>query len=115
MARCGPTRSAGASKWHDGVPLTAKDIAFTYNYILTDNLTYYTSYLVDVTKVEAPNDTTLVITTKRPSAMMLALYIPIVPEHLWNKIDGKKAGSMSNVPTVDSGRSSSTPSSRATT
>ena len=90
-------------KWHDGVPLTARDVAFTYNYILTNNLTYYTSYLVDVTKVEAPNDTTLVITCKRPSAMMLALYIPIVPEHLWNKIDGKKAASGSDVPTVGSG------------
>ena len=22
------------AKWHDGVPLTAKDVAFTYNYII---------------------------------------------------------------------------------
>jgi peptide/nickel transport system substrate-binding protein len=90
-------------KWSDGQPLTARDIAFTYNYILTNQISYYLSYLVDVTKVEAPNDTTLVITSKRPSAMMLALYIPIVPEHLWSTIDGKKVTAMRKVPTVGSG------------
>ena len=35
------------AKWSDGVPLTAKDVAFTYNYIVdnpddTSNLTAYT-------------------------------------------------------------------------
>jgi peptide/nickel transport system substrate-binding protein len=90
-------------KWSDGQPLTAADIAFTYNYILKYQISYYLSYMVDVTKVEAPSDTTLVITSKRPSAMMLALYIPILPEHLWKNVDGKKATSLRNVPTVGSG------------
>jgi peptide/nickel transport system substrate-binding protein len=55
--------------WHDGVPLTAHDIAFTYNYII-DNSDYtwaYTQYFDHVTKVEAPDDTTLVITSDRRS------------------------------------------------
>ena len=90
-------------KWHDGVPLTARDVSFTYNYILKNNLTFYMSYLADVTKVEAPDDSTLVITSRRPNPMMLALYIPILPEHLWSSIDGQKVTSMENVPTVGSG------------
>jgi peptide/nickel transport system substrate-binding protein len=90
-------------KWSDGVPLTAADIAFTYNYILKYQLSFYLSYLENVTKVEAPNDTTLVITSSKPSALMLALYIPILPEHLWSKINGKKVESLSDLPTVGSG------------
>ena len=77
--------------WHDGVPLTAQDIAFTYNYII-DNSDYtwaYTQYFEHVTKVEAPDDTTLVITSDRPNAGMLALYVPILPEHIWSKIPAK--------------------------
>jgi peptide/nickel transport system substrate-binding protein len=90
-------------KWHDGVPLTAKDIAFTYN-LLRDNQVYvYMSYLKDVTKVEAPDDTTLVITSREPNSQMLALYVPILPEHLWGKIDPKKLLTLKDPPTVGSG------------
>ena len=48
-------------KWQDGEPLTARDVAFTYNLILDNDLDAYTSYLVGVKKVTAPDDTTLVI------------------------------------------------------
>jgi len=90
-------------KWHDGVPLTARDIAFTYNLILDNQISFYMSYLKDVTKVEAPDVTTLVITSKKPNPMMLGLYIPIVPEHLWGKIPGKKIETLKDPPTVGSG------------
>ena len=91
--------------WHDGVPLTAHDIAFTYNYII-DNSAYtwaYTQYFDHVKQVEAPDDTTLVITSDRPNAGMLALYVPILPEHLWSKIPAKSLDTLKNVPTVGSG------------
>lgn len=90
-------------KWQDGVPFTAHDIAFTYNYILKNKLWSYLSYLDHVTKVEAPNDTTLVITSDRPNAMMLSLYIPIVPEHLWSKIPAGKIETLTDPPTVGTG------------
>jgi len=91
--------------WHDGVPLTAHDIAFTYNYII-DNSDYtwaYTQYFDHVTKVEAPDDTTLVITSDRPNAGMLALYVPILPEHIWSKIPAKSLTTLKDVPKVGSG------------
>ena len=80
--------------WHDGVRLTARDVAFTYNWIIQTQNTTYIQYLVGVTSVEAPDDTTLVITCRRPSAGMLALYIPILPEHVWKKYADRDATAM---------------------
>jgi peptide/nickel transport system substrate-binding protein len=90
-------------KWHDGVPLTAKDIAFTYNLILDNQIYFFMSYVKDITKVEAPDATTVVITSKRPNPLMLGLYIPILPEHLWGKIPGNKVETVKDPPTVGSG------------
>jgi peptide/nickel transport system substrate-binding protein len=78
-------------KWQDGVPFTAHDVAFTYNYILDNNLSAYASYLALVKSVTAPDDSTVVITCSRAKANMLSLWIPIVPEHIWSKIPGKAA------------------------
>ena len=77
-------------KWSDGQPLTAKDAAWTFNLIM-HNATAATSngsLVANFKSVTAPDDTTLVITTKKPQANMLYLSIPvsgipIVPEHIW--------------------------------
>jgi peptide/nickel transport system substrate-binding protein len=90
-------------KWHDGTPMTARDIAFTYNYIIDNELWMYIQYFEHVTKVEATDDTTLVITSDRPNAGMLALYVPILPEHLWSKIPPAKADKIQDPPTVGTG------------
>lgn len=90
-------------KWSDGQPLTAKDIAFTYNYVLDNQIYAFMSFLGGVKKVEAPDDATVVITSGKPNPMMLHLYVPIVPEHVWKDIDGKKLDSLKNPPTVGSG------------
>jgi peptide/nickel transport system substrate-binding protein len=90
-------------KWSDGVPLTARDVAYTYNRILGQKLSMYLSYFTGVTKVEAPDDQTVVITSKRPNAVMTALYVPILPEHIWSKVPDSKVESYANVPMVSSG------------
>ena len=89
--------------WHDGVPLTAADIAFTYNLILDTEHWAYIQYLTGVTSVTAPDATTLVIETRKPNAGMLALYIPILPEHIWKKADPENLDSFQNTPFVGSG------------
>ncbi|WP_245617171.1 ABC transporter substrate-binding protein [Amycolatopsis taiwanensis] len=75
-------------KWSDGQPMTARDIAYTYNRIMTDKAAQEAngSYVENFESVTAPNDTTLVIKTKEPQASMTAIDIPIVPEHIWSKI-----------------------------
>ena len=90
-------------QWHDGRPLTARDVAFTYNLILDTQHWAYIQYLTGVTSVTAPDDATVVITTRRPSAGMLALYIPILPEHIWKKVDPDRLETFRNMPFVGSG------------
>jgi len=90
-------------KWSDGVPLTARDVAYTYNRILRQELSMYLSYFTGVTKVEAPDDATVVITSAQPNAVMTALYVPILPEHIWSKAPDAEIESYPNVPMVSSG------------
>jgi peptide/nickel transport system substrate-binding protein len=90
-------------KWSDGQPLTAADVAFTYNLILKQQNPNYLSYLQYVTKVSAPDDTHVAITTSQPSVRMLNLLIPILPEHVWGKLSPKQQVSYKNVPLVSSG------------
>ena len=90
-------------KWQDGVPLTARDIAFTYNLILETQDAAYAQYLTGVTSVTAPDDKTLLIKTRKPNTGMLALYIPILPEHIWKRADPENLGGFKNWPMVGSG------------
>jgi peptide/nickel transport system substrate-binding protein len=90
-------------KWSDGRPLTAGDVAYTYNRILRQELGMYIGYFTGVTKVEAPDDSTVVITSKKPNAVLTALYVPILPEHVWSKVPDDKVETWPNMPMVSSG------------
>ena len=73
-------------KWSDGVPVTARDIAWTYNLIMTPNTgagTANGNFVTNFKSVTAPDDSTLVIVLAKPQATMLALDIPVVPQHVW--------------------------------
>jgi peptide/nickel transport system substrate-binding protein len=72
-------------KWSDGKPVTAKDVAFTYNLILNNEEAANAngSAVSNYESVEAKDDQTLVIKTKQAQASMLTSEIPIVPEHVW--------------------------------
>jgi len=80
-------------KWQDGQPVTASDVAFTYNYIIDNQIAQYLSSVVNVKDVVAVDDTTVEFHLTKPKANMLRLWIPIVPEHIWSKVPGKKADS----------------------
>jgi peptide/nickel transport system substrate-binding protein len=74
-------------KWSDGKPLTAADIAWTYNLIMTNPAagTVNGSLVANFKSVTAPDATTLVITTKAPESNIAyeGTSIPVVPEHVW--------------------------------
>jgi peptide/nickel transport system substrate-binding protein len=84
--------------WSDGKPVTARDIAYTYRRILDGDYeqTNWGSYLRGITKVTATDDTTLVLTASTPTPNMTKLYVPILPQHTWSAIDGKKVRSFAN-------------------
>ena len=79
------------STWQDGVPVTARDVAFTFNYINKNQLLNLATYTSGITKAVAVDDTTVQIYTKVPKANMLRMIVPILPEHIWSKVSGKAA------------------------
>lgn len=94
-------------KFHDGQPLTAKDVAFTYNLVMAHEdfptLNSYTEYFESV---EAPDDKTVVITLTDPipniESKLVFLYI--FPEHIWkDHADGEAATSFENLEMIGSG------------
>jgi ABC-type transport system substrate-binding protein len=88
-------------KWQDGLPFTAKDVAFTYNYIIKNQLSAWASYCTLIKKVTAPDDSTAVFYCSKPKANILATWVPIVPEHIWSKISpGAAENSFANKPPI---------------
>jgi len=78
-------------KWQDGVPLTAHDVAFTYTFMIKYQLQAFMASLQAVKTVTAPDDTTVVITCSRPKADILSMWVPILPEHIWDRFHSYKA------------------------
>jgi len=78
-------------KWHDGTPLTARDVAFTYNYVIDNDLENFTSYLEGIRRAVALDDTHVRFVCSRPKPDMIRHWLPILPEHIWSKVDPKKA------------------------
>ncbi len=87
-------------EWSDGKPLTAADIAFTYNRILDGGpeSATWSSYLKSVDKITSPDANTVVLALKKPNAVLPLLPIPILPEHVWSKINEDKVKSYPNEP-----------------
>ena len=78
-------------KWSDGEPITANDVAYTFNTILDLEFTAYSNYLPFTDSIEATDDTTLVWTTTKPtSAPLVPPWIFIVPEHVWSQYETKE-------------------------
>jgi peptide/nickel transport system substrate-binding protein len=74
-------------RWSDGRPLTAADVVFTYTTIMSHPGAVNFSEVKTFSSVVAPDDRTVVITTRVPTATMLAIDIPIVPAHIWGDLD----------------------------
>jgi peptide/nickel transport system substrate-binding protein len=81
-------------KWSDGAPITARDFVFVYN-LLQANYNDWEEYdpgqfPADVTKVETPNTSTVVIHLNRsvnPEFYVddVLVWVPLLPQHAWDK------------------------------
>ncbi|MEI7030736.1 ABC transporter substrate-binding protein [Streptomyces pratensis] len=94
------------SRWSDGRQATAKDAAWTFNKMMTDEAaaTSNGSFVGNFEKVTAPSKDKLVITLKKPQATMAALDVPIVPRHIWEKVgDFSKFNNDQDFPVVGNG------------
>jgi peptide/nickel transport system substrate-binding protein len=88
-------------KWSDGQPLTAQDVAYTFNRVRNGKYekTNYGNYVAALTSVVATDDRTVVMKVKKPTPIMDHLYVYVLPEHIWKGIDEKAVKSFSNEPT----------------
>jgi peptide/nickel transport system substrate-binding protein len=89
-------------KWSDGQPATSEDARWTMQYVLDATKAervlgagYLEPYqtAAGVTAVTAPDATTLVVTSNLNNPLLLQSYIPILPKHIWSKLDPKAASS----------------------
>lgn len=85
-------------KWSDGKDLTAEDVVYTFNRAIKGGTEsgQYGNYVAKVTKVSAPDAHTVVMRTSEPTPIMLRLAVPILPKHVWEKIDGKAVAAFAN-------------------
>lgn len=78
-------------KWHDGQPLTAEDIAWTYNlYKDTPEYPYlngyYTTYF-DTIEATDNNEVVLTLTEAIPNIESQLVFLYILPKHIWENVD----------------------------
>ena len=94
-------------KFHDGKPLTAKDVAFTYNLVMAhEDFPTLHSYVESFASVEAPDDKTVVITLNEaiPNIESKLVFLYIFPEHIWkDHAEGDAAAAFENLEMIGSG------------
>ncbi|WP_281194717.1 ABC transporter substrate-binding protein [Halorubrum sp. F4] len=72
--------------WHDGEDVTAEDVAFSYNYIIDNEVPYYSPQTRFLEGAEVVDEETVRINmseTYGPFNLGIASIIPIIPEHKW--------------------------------
>lgn len=80
-------------RWHDGHPLTAEDVLFTYRLLIDPAVpTAYADRYLQVVKAEAPDPYTFRVTYAQPLASALISWMfPIHPKHLLEGQDVTKS------------------------
>ncbi len=92
-------------KWQDGVPLTADDVAFTFEYIVKNGMANFTNSTYGIESATALDPTTVRIVCTHPKADLESMWVPIVPKHIWQNVPPKIAANSYNakLPLVGSG------------
>lgn len=76
------------AKFHDGMPVTPDDVAFSVDYIKKNPMPWFiNTFLID--RVTAVDAKTVQISLKRPNATFLLgdmTSLPILPKHIWSAV-----------------------------
>ena len=70
-------------KWQDGVPLTAADVAFTFNYIVKNSMANFTNSTFGIKSASALDPTTVRIVCTSPRPTSRACGCRSCPQHIW--------------------------------
>lgn len=93
------------AKWHDGAPLTADDVVWTFNTLITEGTPFYKAYYSNVKNVEALSPQKVKFTFDMAGNRELPLIIgqiAILPKHYWTA-EGRKFGETTLTPPLGSG------------
>jgi peptide/nickel transport system substrate-binding protein len=80
-------------KWHDGTPLTAADVVFTFGYVKRHYHPRFTPQLEAVKRVRARGRLTVLIDLRHPSLGFRTLPLsdlPILPKHIWQRLPANR-------------------------
>ena len=76
-------------------------MAFTYNYVIENDLYNWTSYTTNIKEAKVIDEYTVQIICSRPSRPSSRTSCSIIPEHIWSKISAKAAeNSFQNKPPI---------------
>lgn len=76
-------------KWHDGKPVTAEDVIFSYTAPLGDEVPMYKPFVRNIDKIEKRSDTVIRFVLKEPYAPFLIASLAkvnIIPKHIWEPV-----------------------------
>ena len=93
-------------KWSDGVPLTAADVAYTFQRNIKPGSTEFAdneAYVGEITSVKATGKYTVVMKVRHYTPVMNRLEVPILPKHIWQKVSDKQLSSFKNLNPVGTG------------
>ncbi len=87
--------------WQDGQPLTAEDVAWTYNYNIKNELYAFQIMTIGIDHAEVVDPYTVKIVCNQPKADMERLWLPILPKHIWKDVKpGAAESSYRNTPPI---------------
>lgn len=78
------------AKWSDGAPVTAKDVKFSFETLMTKGAPGYRSYYAEVDKVTVDGPLLATFHFKiadNPELPLIIGQLPIIPEHVWKNRD----------------------------
>ncbi len=83
------------AKFHDGKPITAADVVFSFNLLMDKGDPMYSKYWADVVKVEALDNLRVKFSlgdTVNPELALIIGQLPVLPQHYWSSRDFTKPG-----------------------
>lgn len=93
------------AKWHDGQPVTADDVVWTFNALTSEGAPFYKAYYANIKAVEALSPQKVKFTFDMAGNRELPLIVgqmPVLPKHYWTA-DGRKFGETTLTPPLGSG------------
>jgi peptide/nickel transport system substrate-binding protein len=85
-------------RWSDGQPMTAHDFAWFGNYVVKNDISQYADSFPLTKKITAPNDTTIVWKTTKPTVQPGLPGNFLLPEHVWGDMTAKEIREYKNFP-----------------